>query len=146
MRTLRKNKRHMFYCLLIGKQPEYALDDNGNKIIDRVTSDGTVLYKKTGRTELVYSEPQGFFGNITMSSGEVVEAEFGVDVSNYDAVLVMDKNEIPITETSLIWFENEPTYKDSDKTIIDSSKADYKVLQVKPSLNQTKYVLGRLNK
>lgn len=145
MRLLRRNKQHMYYCLLVGKQPQYVLE-NGNKVIDRVTSDGTVLYKVTGKTELVYSEPQGFMGNISMSSGEVYETEFGVDVSNYDAVLITNKDELPITETSLLWFNNEPTYKDQDKTIIDGSKADYKVLQVKPSLNQTKYILGRINK
>lgn len=146
MRTLRKNKQHMYYALLDGTMPAYKYDNEGNKIIDHVSSDGTVYYQLAGGKENHYSEPQGFLGNIAMSSGEVVEAEFGIDVSGYDAVLVMDKDELPITETSLIWFENEPTYKDPEKTIIDGSKADYKVLQVKPSLNYTKYILGKITK
>lgn len=146
MRTLRKNQQHMYYCLLLGTDVQYALDDDGNKILDKVASDGTVLYVKTGRKENVYSDPQGFMGNISMSSGEVQVVEFGVDLAQYDAVLVMEKNAIPITETSLIWLETEPKYKDADKTIIDGSSADYKVLQVKPSLNYTKYILGKITK
>lgn len=134
----------MYYSLLIGSAPEYLKDKDGNKVIDFVSSDGTIHYKKTGRKELMYSDPQGFMGNISMSGGEVRDAEYGVDVSNYDAVLIMGLDEIPITETSLLWFNSEPKYKDADKTIIDGSSADYKVLQVKPSLQYSKYILGKL--
>lgn len=145
MRTLRKNKQRIYYSLLLGEEPIYLLDKDGNKIIDKVKDDGTILYKMNGRTNLIYSIPVEFYGNIAFGSGEVTEAEFGIDVSKYDAILVVSKNEVPITETSLLWFETEPTYKDDEKTVVDVSKADYKVLQVKPSLNQVKYVLGRLN-
>lgn len=144
MQTLRRNKRHMYYSLLIGSQPEYLLDKDGNRVIDFVSSDGTIHYKKTGRKELIYSEPQGFMGNISLSGGEIRDAEYGVDLSNYDAILVMGLNEIPITETSLVWFETEPRYKDTAKTIVDGSSADYKVLQVKPSLQYSKFILGKL--
>lgn len=146
MRTLRRNKQHLYYAMLIGTMPEYALDKDGNKILDEVASDGTVTYKRTGRKVNQYSEPQGFMANISFSTSDVVETEFGVDLSGYDAVLVMDKDEIPITETSLLWYRTEPVFKDADKTILDESSADFKVLQVKPSLNYTKYILQRLNK
>lgn len=133
----------MYYSLLVGSEPEYVLDDNGDKVIEKVASDGTIYYKKTGRKQLVYTEPQGFMGNINFGGGEVMQVEFGVDMQSYQAVLVMGLNEIPITETSLIWFQSEPKYKDAQKTIVDGSSADYKVLQVKPSLQYSRYILGK---
>ena len=33
MRTLQQNKQKLFYSLLMGEQPVYELDDEGNKII-----------------------------------------------------------------------------------------------------------------
>ena len=36
--------------------------------------------------------------------------------------------------------------KDTDETIVDANTADYKVIAVKPSLNSTKYILGRITK
>lgn len=146
MRTLAKNKQKMFYALLIGEQPIYELDDNGNKIIDYVDEEGNIYYRETGETELVYSDPVLFYANISMSSGESQTQEYGVDVSNYDAVLVLDKDEIPITETSLIWFESEVGYRDNARTNVDGHSADFKVLAIKPSLNQFKAILGRITK
>lgn len=146
MRTLARNKQKMFYALLIGEQPIYELDDNGNKIIDYVDEEGNIYYRETGETELVYSEPVLFYANISMSSGESQTQEYGVDVSNYDAVLVLDKDEIPITETSLIWFESEVGYRDTARTNVDGHSADFKVLAIKPSLNQFKAILGRNTK
>lgn len=146
MRTLAKNKQKMFYALLIDEQPKYELDENGNKIIDYVDEEGNIYYRETGETELVYSEPVLFYANISMSSGESQTQEYGVDVSNYDAVLVLDKDEIPITETSLIWFESEVGYRDSGRTNVDGHSADFKVLAIKPSLNQFKAILGRITK
>ena len=81
-----------------------------------------------------------------MSGGEASTQEYGIDVSNYDALLVLDKDEIPIDETSLLWFESEPQFKDADKTILDPNKADYRVLAIKPSLNQLNVLLGRIVK
>ena len=44
-----------------------------------------------------------FFGNIAMSGGEAEAVEFGLNVGDYEAVLLVDKNSLPIDETSLIW-------------------------------------------
>lgn len=136
----------MYYSLFKGEQPEYVLDENGNRIVDYIDEDGNVYYRETGRKIQAYAEPVAFLGNISMSSGEVSSQEYGIDISGYDAILILDKDEIPIDETSLIWFETEPQYKDADKTIVDGNKADYRVLAIKPSLNQFKAVLGRITK
>jgi len=146
MRTLAKNKQKMYYALYKGEEPEYVLDENGNKIVDYIDEDGNVYYRETGNKVPTYFEPVSFYGNISMSGGEVNTQEYGIDVSGYDALLVLDKDQIPIEETSLVWFESEPQYKDADKTIVDGNKADYRVLAIKPSLNQFKAVLGRITK
>lgn len=146
MRTLAKNKQKMWYALFKGEEPEYEFDETGQKIVDYIDEDGNIYYRETGNKIPTYFEPVSFYGNISMSGGEVNTQEYGIDVSGYDALLVLDKDEIPIEETSLVYFESEPQYKDLDKTIVDGNKADYRVLAIKPSLNQLKIILGRIVK
>lgn len=157
MRTLRKNKQEMRFALQIGEVPIYKTDDEGNILYDHYEdSEGNIIYfldengnkipLETGDYETGYGEVQTFLGNISLSGGESVETEFGIDVSAYDAVMVTERNALPLTETSLIWFESEVGYKDNDNTIVDPDTADYKILAIKPSLNFTKYILGRLVK
>lgn len=146
MMTLDQNKQKMYCSLFKGVEPEYELDENGQKIIDYIDEDGIVYYSQTGYKIPTYFEPILFYANISMSGGEVNAQEYGIDVSGYDAIVVLDKGQIPIEETSLVWYESEPTYKDIDKTIVDGNKADYKVLAIKPSLNQLKVLLGRITK
>ena len=143
--TLQQNKQKMFYALQIGQVPIYETDENGN-IIYYQDSEGNKIPLETGETEIGYTDAIQFFGNISMSSGEREALEFGIDLSDYDATLVVDKNAIPITETSLIWFESEVGYKDNLQTVIDPNTADYKVLAVKPSINTSKFILGKLPK
>lgn len=137
MRTLKKNKQKLCYALLIGTEPEYVYDENGNKKIDYVDEEGNIYYQMTGKEKPIYSGPVEIMANISMSGGEAIEQEYGIDTSGYDAVVITELKEFPITETSLIWYENDPA---------DSAKADYKVLFVKNSLNYTKLLLGRLVK
>lgn len=145
MRTLAKNKQRMYYALQIGEVPVYQTDDDGN-IMYYTDSEGNKIPLETGETELGYGEPVEFFGNIALSGGKSEAVEYGIDVSAYDATLIVDKNSIPLSETSLIWFESEVGYKDTEKTIVDPNSADYKVLEVKPSLNVSKYILGKITK
>ena len=145
MMTLESNKQSMKYSLQSERVPIYETDENGN-IIYYEDSDGNKIPMETGEYTTGYSKPVSFFGNIAMSGGEVDSVEFGIDVSGYDATLVVDKGTIPIDETSLIWHTSEVRYKDEEKTIVDENTADYKVLSVKPSLNTTKYILGRITK
>ena len=145
MMTLASNKQSMKYSLQGERVPIYETDENGNTIY-YTDSDGNKIPMETGEYTTGYSQPVSFLGNIAMSGGEVDSVEFGIDVSGYDATLVVDKGMIPIDETSLIWHTSEVEYKDDEKTIVDENTADYKVLAVKPSLNTTKYILGRITK
>lgn len=108
--------------------------------------DGQKVPVETGETEVGYSNPIDFRGNIAMSGGEAEAKSFGLDISEYDAILLMEKGRIPIDETSLIWHISEVKYVDEQNTIVDRKSADYSIKRVQPSLNFTRYLLKRIVK
>lgn len=143
MRTLKSNKQTLKYALLTGETPVYETDDFGN--IHYIEVDGKRIPVETGEKELAYSEPIEFQANISMGGGEAEAKEFGIDVSAYDAVLLCDKGELPITETSLIWYKNQVGYKYTNGIVLDPKTAKYSVVKVAESLNQVRYFLKRRN-
>ena len=145
MRTLKKNKQTLYYANQIGTTPIYQLDEDGN-VKTYVDDEGNEYPLETGEYEPLYGPAYEFEANISMSGGESEEAEFGIDKSDYDAILILDKDAVDITETSRIWHESEVTYIDSNYENADGKKADYKALKPSPSLNQSKYLLGRILK
>lgn len=145
MRMATRNKQPIKYALLLGEFPIYVLDDNGDKIVSSSDDNGNVFYLETGNNQTVYSAPVEIDVNIAFSGGEVQTVKFGIDSANYDATLVYLRNQFPITETSLVWYESEPTYIGHGvNRIVDPHSADYKVLRVQNSLNYTKVLLGKL--
>jgi hypothetical protein len=107
--------------------------------------EGNMIPLDTGETKLVYGEPIEFKGNISLSNGGEVEVqEFGLSQADYSAILVTSKNTLPITETSLIWYENEPK-KDIDGNTNEYS-ADYRIVKISKSLNFDKLVLQKVVK
>lgn len=144
MRLLRKNKQKMKYSLQIGEVPIYERDEEGNIIYIEI--DGQKVPVETGETEIGYSNPVEFMGNIAMSGGEAEAKSFGVDISEYDAILLMEKDRIPIDETSLIWHTSEVQYTDEQNTVVDRKSDDYSIKRVQPSLNFTRYLLKRIVK
>ena len=136
MRTLNKNAQKMYYANQDRVVPiyEYYEDEDGNMIpLD------------TGETKLVYGEPIEFKGNISLSNGGEVEVqEFGLSQADYSAILVVGKDYIPLSETSLVWHSTEPT-KDIDGNTNEFS-ADYRVVKVSDSLNVSKYALQKVVK
>jgi len=143
MRTVRKNKQRLRYALYKGKaEPTIVTDRDGNPMFD---DDGNYVYEDVSTNELVYDEPVEFYGNIAFSkgSGEAESVAFGISLADYDSTLVMNRGEIPIDETSLIFAESEPEYEDG-KLIRES--ADFTVVKVQPSLNMVTYLLKRIVK
>lgn len=140
MRTLKRNKQKMFYSLQGEKIPIYETDSDGN-IIYYEDSDGNRIPLETGEYEIGYSEPVEFYSNVSMSGGEAEAQEYGLSVSDYNAILVCQKGYVPIAEGSLIWLESEVGYKDIDKTILDANSADYTVIKVSKSISFVKYIL-----
>lgn len=141
---LESNKQKMYYSLQTEEIPVYETDDDGNIIY--IDVDGESIPVSTGDTELGYSEPVEMLANISFGTTETTTQEFGVDVSDYDAIVVYGKGKYPLTETALIWFESEPRYKDYSQTIIDGDSADYKVVSVRNTLNEGKAILKHLAK
>lgn len=144
MRLLRKNMQPMKYSLQDGRVPIYERDEIGDIVYIEV--DGQKIPVETGEYETGYSAPVDFMGNISMSGGEAEAKEFGMDIGDFDAVIVLEKDAIPITETSIIWHKSPVKYKDEQNTIVDSKSADYAVKRVSPSLNFTKVLLQRIVK
>ena len=130
MRTLKKNKQIVYYALKTEKEAE----ESEEKII----VDGVEVSGDEGDYRIWYSIPEEFSANISFSSGDTQDVEFGLDISGYDAIIVTDLKALPITETSLIWFETEPPTAEND-----GSTADYSVIAVRHSLNYTKAILKR---
>lgn len=144
MRMMNRNKQNLYYALQDREVPIYETDEDGD--IRYIEIDGQQIPVETGQTELGYSEPIKMLANIAFETNETTAQEFGVDVSDYDAIVVFGKNEYPLTETSRIWFESVPRYKDASETIIDGDSADYQVVSVRSSLNEGKAILKHLTK
>lgn len=143
MMTLNQNKQKLYYALLDNVVPIYETDDDGN-IIYYEDEEGNKIPLETGDTKITYSKPIEFYGNIAMSGGEVETQEFGLNLADYEAILVLGKNTLPITETSLIWQNTEPKFN-IDGTV-DENSADYKIVKINTSKNYDKYVLSKVVK
>lgn len=148
MRCLLKNKQTLYYALLIGTVPEYELDSEGNKVVDYEDEEtGEVFYVETGVQTPIYSEPIKFKGNIAFAGADLLRVEYGISDENYEAVLVLNKDQIPLKDTSLIWYQTEPKTKEIDGAkYADDATADYKVLRSVPSLNNDRFILAKVVK
>ena len=135
MMTLDINKQKMYYANQIGRVPIYE---------EYTDKEGNTYPLDTGETKIGYSEPVEFLGNLSMSGGESEAVEFGLDLSQYSAIVVLPKNYINVTETSLIWTDTEPQ-KDVGGNV-DGDSADYRIVKISKSLNFDKLVLQKVVK
>lgn len=141
MRSLKKNKQKLYYATYSDEIPVYERDEDGN--IKYIEVDGKQEPVPIG-TMAGYNKPVVFYANIATSGGDSEVKEYGVNSTDYEAVLVTTEKSLPITELSRIWHTSEPQRK-NDGTV-DGDSADYEVLKVKPSLNSMKYLLRQLPK
>lgn len=155
MRTVQKNKVDLFYSLQGDDIPVYATDSEGNVLFEEI--DGMQVPIETGDHFTSYQSPQGFAGNLSFYTGWNYPGVWGITLGNADAILLMDKDEIPIDETSVIWYKSEPKTRtvqvyDEDqqmmvtRTVVDSDSADFSISRIVPSLNQVRYVLKGIEK
>ena len=145
MRTLKRNQQKLYYAELIGSEPVYELDENGNKIVAYINDKATppvIYYREIGTTQKHYSEPIPIEANIAQSNGDMTEQEYGLSEGSYSAILVTEKGKYPIKKTCLIWHETEPQV-DADGYALPES-ADYTILSINESLNVDKYILGKV--
>ena len=137
MRQLNKNKQTLYYSNYEGEIPVYAKDDDGNIITTDVDGESVNVIESyiSG-----YSTAVEFKANISFNSGETVMAEYGLNVGDYNAVISADKGKFPFDEQTLIWHTSEPQYKDG---FIIPESADYRVVAVKTSLNEERFILKK---
>lgn len=139
-RTGLKNKTKLKYALFLTQQPVYVVDDNGDPVLDE---DGKPI--ESGTKANGYSAPVMFYGTLSFAGGEAEAKSYGISVDGYDSKLLMNAKEIPIDETSLIFYgDTEPGYK-PDGTM-DEMSADFRVVKVAPSKLYTVYLLIRIEK
>lgn len=141
MRMLARNMQKLKYSLLLGDMPEYELDENGNKIVEFVMEDGTVIYRETGSRVNQWSTPLDFLANIAQSGGEAEAMAFGFSVSDFDASVIVAKGTVDLPIGTLIWHNGKPKYRDTEETMLEEKTADYRVLRALDSINFTRYLL-----
>lgn len=141
MRNLKKNMQKLWYGIYSDQITIYERDEDGNIIY--VDIDGEQV-PSIAEEIAGYNEPVIFFANIAMSGGESEAKEYGVNQTDYEAVIVTTDKSLPIDELSLIWHTTEPVM--CFDGFVDMDSADYKVIAVKPSLNGVKYLLKKLPK
>lgn len=139
------NKQAMKYSLQGQTVIIYERDDDGN-ILYYTDNDGNpylddegnkmpkVLEEKTG-----FSKPVDFEANIAFSGGEAQSKEYGFDTADFDAILLTDRNTLPIQKGDLIWLDSKPTY--TSDSLVDETSADFTIVGIKPALHSTKYML-----
>ena len=136
MRTLDQNKQKLYYSNFEEEIPIYAKDENGNILTEEIYGEEVAVIDsyKAG-----YSKPVMFKANISYNSGETRLAEYGLNVSDYDAVICADKGKLPFTEQTIIWIKKPESV--NDEVLVES--ADYKVIAIKTSLNEERFILKK---
>lgn len=104
MRDLRRNQRKMYYSLYMAQENDSDFD-----VLDTVAK---------------YSAPVEFKAGLSAGTSDADDSPFGKDIS-YDRIISTVDKSLPITETSLIWYETEPMLLEDGSA--DASSADYKV-------------------
>lgn len=107
MRNLKKDERDMWYALYEGMEP--VLDENGDE---------------TGDPEPKYSMPVSFRASLSSGNGSAQREVFGVDIDFTRSISTTDMS-LPITETSLVWYETKPGLLEDGSA--DPDTADYEV-------------------
>ena len=104
MRDLKRNQRKMYYSLYVEQGNDSDFD-----ILDTVAK---------------YSAPVEFKASLTAGKSDSDDSPFGKDIS-YDRIISTVKKDLPITETSLIWYGTEPVLLEDGSA--NPNSADYKV-------------------
>ena len=105
MRTLNRNKRQIYYALLIGEVE--VVDEYGNE---------------TGEFVPAYSEVVALRSNVSAATGADAVQAFG-NFTNYSRTMCVSDPNCPIDENTIVWFGVAPT---EPHNYIVTRKADSK--------------------
>lgn len=146
-----KNKQNLRYANLTNAVPKY-LYENGEIVTTEV--DGESVPVVCGYLDSVYENPVSFLANITPIGSEsyarhntAIARAYGIDVSEYEALIVLKAGEYPLHEATYVWHASEPKYVNigGSQSVVDVSSADYKVERVATSKNVMLAMLRRTN-
>ena len=140
MRSLKKNQQRLWYSTYANQITTYERDSGGKIVYDEIDGE---LIPRIKSEQAGYNNPVSFYANISAAKGTSDSEVFGVSLDYTKTISTSDMT-LPISETSLIWFETEPQYN-LDGTV-DSSSADYAVVAVARSLNNVVYAIKKLAK
>ena len=140
MRSFKKNQQKLWYSTYADQITIYERDENGNIVYVDVDGEQipVIISEQAG-----YNNPVSFYANISAAKGTSESEVFGVALDYTKTIYTTDLT-LPITETSLIWFETEPAYNADDT--VDSNSADYSVAAIARSLNNVVYAIKKLTK
>lgn len=124
MRTLKRNRRKLWYCTYTGDNEE-LYDEWGNA---------------TGEYNPIYNTEVAMYANISPASGYAQTEQFG-NLESYDKVIVTDWMDCPIDENSVLFIDKEPEHDMST----DTPLYDYTVRRVAKSLNSVSIAVQKVN-
>lgn len=137
MRQLDSNKQTLYYSNYVSEIPVYEFDEDGNILTTDVDGEEVEVYT----TRDGYTKPVKFKANISFDSGNTALAEYGLNPGDYNAIISADKGKLPFDERTLIWHKSEPQYDDDEN--VKPESADYKVVAIKTSLNEERFILKK---
>ena len=123
MRTLKRNKRKMWYALYLDRK---EIEKNG---------------RKTGTYKVIYSPPQPIEANVSAARGTADVEMFGTDLK-YDKAFVTDDVKCPIDENSVMWIDTEPLIDANGDT---KTPWDYVIVRVAKSINSKAYAAQKVS-
>jgi len=137
VRLPQANKEKFYYATWVERSTEYQRDENGNIKYVLVNGKNRPIEKVVPAH---FSNPIMFEASINEGGKQADVVEFGIDTGSYTAVLTSPKGLFNITETSLIWRETTPTFKDG---YVDDSTADYNVVKKTTSQLYDRFMIAK---
>ena len=131
------NKQKFYYATWLEKSTEYQRDENGNIKYVSVNGKDRPIEKEVPAH---FSNPIAFEASINMGGKRAEAVEYGIDDSDYSAVITTPTGIVDITETSIIWYTSEPTYKGD---YVDEASCDYHVVKKTSSILYDRYMLAK---
>lgn len=124
MRLLNRNKQPLWYANFTGKTE--LIDEWGNK---------------TGQYDVKYTKPVKAELNVNVVESDAEVEMFGVNA--VDTIVMVVKNEdLPLTETSVLWYGVTPNIKSDGTT---DTPHNYRIIGIRKSLNYTKVYAKKVN-
>lgn len=124
MRTLRRNQIRIFYANYRRTDP--LKDEYGNL---------------TGEYDIAYDNPVEIRANVSAARGEATTRQFGED-ENYDRVIVIDDQKVPIDVSTVLWIDTLPEIKADGST---DTPYDYIIKRVATSLNSVSIAVSKVS-